>query len=206
MILQEPSGVSLSGSLNDPLHHGVRLCCPVCGSEDQDKRPEWIKIIVGNVHYLHFGCILFLIVLVITIVVSYLTEPIPKKCIQRLTYWTRHSQEVRVSVREWRNETQPKDDKVELQFQSNENSIHKSGSTASTTQEVPAWRRCINCVCGVDTQKVTAPQEDPATQETPEEKAKRAAEFLEKKTWTNVVDGLAILIMTIAGFVWGFYA
>ena len=41
-------------------------------------RPEIIKLIVGNVHYLHFGCILFLITLAVTLVVSLLTQPLDK--------------------------------------------------------------------------------------------------------------------------------
>lgn len=43
-----------------------------------DPRPEIIKLIVGNVHYLHFGCILFLITIAVTVVVSLLTQPIDK--------------------------------------------------------------------------------------------------------------------------------
>ncbi|XP_053640238.1 sodium/glucose cotransporter 1 isoform X2 [Cherax quadricarinatus] len=179
---------------------------PGCGDEDQDKRPEWIKIIVGNVHYLHFGCILFLIVLAVTVAVSLLTEPIPEKCLHRLTYSTRHSQEVRVSIREWRNE---KDsiDKVHLEPTPDKNSNSKASVHSSNMQELPAWRRCINCLCGVSTQNISVSQENPADEETPEERAKKAAEFLEeRKPWTNVVDGMAIFVMTIAGFLWGFYA
>ena len=43
-----------------------------------DPRPEIIKRIVGDIHYLHFGCILFVITLVVTVVVTILTEPIEK--------------------------------------------------------------------------------------------------------------------------------
>ena len=50
---------------------------PPCGSYDPDPRPEWVKRVVGDIHYLHFGCILFGIVCIITITVSLLTEPIP---------------------------------------------------------------------------------------------------------------------------------
>lgn len=181
---------------------------PVCGNEDQDKRPEWIKVIVGNVHYLHFGCILFVISLVVTVVISLLTEPIPEKCLHRLTYWTRHSTKVRMSVREWRNETGP-EDMIKIEPKTEENDI-KSVSAASTnaTTELPGWRRALNCLCGVDTSNISGTQqEDPDALMTPEEKAERAAEFLnEKKPWTDVVDGSAILVMCLAGFLWGFYA
>ncbi|XP_069175194.1 sodium/glucose cotransporter 4 [Procambarus clarkii] len=178
---------------------------PGCGDENKDHRPEWIKIIVGNVHYLHFGCILFVIVMMVTVAVSYLTEPIPKKCLHRLTFSSRHSQEVRVSIREWRNEKNFIGDKIELQPRADENIIHTARSQA--TGDLPSWRRCINCVCGVETQNIGTPQDPPADEDTPEEKARKAAEFLEEnRPWTNIVDGTAILVMTLAGFLWGFYA
>ena len=47
-----------------------------CGAEEVNKVPD----IVGKVHYLHFGCILFLVSFIVVIVVSLLTKPInPRK-------------------------------------------------------------------------------------------------------------------------------
>ena len=43
-----------------------------------DPRPEIIKRLVGDIHYLHFGCMLFIITLVVTVVVSLITEPMDK--------------------------------------------------------------------------------------------------------------------------------
>ena len=34
-----------------------------------------------DIHFLHFGCILFLVVLAATIVISLCTEPIPDECV-----------------------------------------------------------------------------------------------------------------------------
>ena len=48
---------------------------PPCGQEDEDNRPSIIK----DVHYLHFGCILFAIVFISTIIISLLTKPIDDK-------------------------------------------------------------------------------------------------------------------------------
>ncbi|KAK4293913.1 hypothetical protein Pmani_033422 [Petrolisthes manimaculis] len=178
---------------------------PVCGDESEDNRPEIIKVLVGNVHYLHFGCILLVITLLVTVVVSLLTQPIPSKCLHRLTYWSRHSTEVRFSIREWRNESKP-DDEVKIEPKPQE----KNGVTVRasiSSEHLPGWRRALNCVCGVDTTKVNEEVGEEEDQETPEEKAKRAAEFLkEKKPWTDLVDGSAILVMCLAGFMWGFYA
>ena len=43
-----------------------------CGEEDRDERPD----VISKVHYLHFGILLFVIVVIVTVVVSLLTEPI----------------------------------------------------------------------------------------------------------------------------------
>jgi len=47
----------------------------VCGEEMLDKRPSVIK----DVHYLHFGILLFAVVVIVTVVVSLLTKPIDDK-------------------------------------------------------------------------------------------------------------------------------
>jgi len=43
-----------------------------CGHEEEDMRPSIIK----DVHYLHFGIILFAIVFFVTVVISLATQPI----------------------------------------------------------------------------------------------------------------------------------
>ena len=48
---------------------------PPCGESEKDNRPP----IIADVHYLHFGCILFLLCVIVTIVVSLLTKPIDDK-------------------------------------------------------------------------------------------------------------------------------
>jgi len=49
-----------------------------CEAKD-DMRPAVIK----NVHYLHFGILLFSLVVIVTVVVSLLTEPIDDKHVSR---------------------------------------------------------------------------------------------------------------------------
>ena len=55
---------------------------------DEDLRPDWIKRVIFDVHFLHFGCILFLIVVVAVVVISLLTEPIPEECVSALSSHT----------------------------------------------------------------------------------------------------------------------
>ncbi|KAA0198526.1 hypothetical protein HAZT_HAZT002249 [Hyalella azteca] len=90
---------------------------PPCGSGGQcacstepDPRPEIIKRLVGDVHFLHFSILLCVFTAIVTVSVSLLTQPIPDKCVSRmmplhrLTYWTRFSDVPRVTTREWRDE------------------------------------------------------------------------------------------------------
>ncbi|XP_076336379.1 sodium/mannose cotransporter SLC5A10-like isoform X3 [Tachypleus tridentatus] len=51
--------------------------------------------IIAKVHYLHFGCILFIISSAVTIIISVFTEPIDMKYLYRLTFSTRFSSEIR---------------------------------------------------------------------------------------------------------------
>ena len=75
---------------------------PACGDAMDSPRapPEWWYSWIGNVHYLHFGVILFGISGAVAIAVSYLTPPIAEKHLYRLTFWTRHSTEVRLDLDE----------------------------------------------------------------------------------------------------------
>lgn len=56
----------------------------------------------------------------------------------------------------------------------------KSLLSVLQSSELPGWRRAFNWMCGVNAAKET-PQEDPDQDLTPEDKARRAAEFLEEK-------------------------
>ena len=51
---------------------------PPCGSGQPDPRPEFVRTVVGKLHYLHFGVLVFILTGILTIVISLLTEPIPE--------------------------------------------------------------------------------------------------------------------------------
>ena len=53
---------------------------------EPDPRPQLVKILIGNVHYLHFSCFLWLITVGITVSVSLLTPPIPSHYVSRRLY------------------------------------------------------------------------------------------------------------------------
>ena len=71
---------------------------PPCGDVVSPRPPQWWYLWVKNIHYLHFGVILFAISGVVSIIVSLVTPPIPEENLYRLTFWTRHSSKVRIDL------------------------------------------------------------------------------------------------------------
>ena len=53
---------------------------------------------MDDIHYLHFGLLLWFISGVVAISVSLLTPPPPEDSLYRLTWWTRHSVKVRAAI------------------------------------------------------------------------------------------------------------
>ncbi len=51
---------------------------PPCGSADP-RPPAWWRLLVGRVHYLHFGFLLWALCTVVAAAVSLATEPIPRE-------------------------------------------------------------------------------------------------------------------------------
>ncbi|CAL1288651.1 unnamed protein product [Larinioides sclopetarius] len=83
---------------------------PSCASQLPDPRPA----IISKVHYLHFGIILFIISCVVTIVVSYATQPIAKMHLHRLTFWNRYSKDVRIEITKKKILPSPKNNVTEM--------------------------------------------------------------------------------------------
>lgn len=90
---------------------------PACGDYTSAQPPQWWQDIVGQIHYLHFGLILWAISGLVTIAVSLITPPPPPDSLHRyegllfvcaicspshlpirLTYWSRHSTQVRAEL------------------------------------------------------------------------------------------------------------
>lgn len=67
---------------------------PNCSENLPDPRPDFVK----NFHFLYFSCFLFLLTTFIAVVISLLTEPIDRRCLVRLTWWTRNSKEPRLDI------------------------------------------------------------------------------------------------------------
>ncbi|GFN93997.1 sodium/glucose cotransporter [Plakobranchus ocellatus] len=70
---------------------------PDCGSDEPDPTPDIVK----NFHYLYFSVFLFFFTLLVSVVTSLFTKPIDDRCLQRLTWGTRHSKKPRLDIEDW---------------------------------------------------------------------------------------------------------
>ena len=163
---------------------------PSCGSGLPDERPAFVKHFVDDIHYLHYGALLFLITGTAAIIISLMTEPIPEEKLYRLTYWTRKSTQVRDGF----------DDSLVSEEQTAE-----AGDDAEDDTEVTGMKKMFYWICGIPTQPKQKTVKPP--QKSREEMAAEAAAFLnEKKSLKLLVNISAVLSMSLACFVVGFYA
>merc|ERR1712013_941916 len=153
---------------------------PPCGSSIPDERPDFVKHFVDDLHYLHYGALLFIATGVFTIIISVMTKPIPKEKLYRLTYWTRNS----------KHETKATDDETDA-MKGNQNCLMK----------------LVYMICGISNDNKKNIEAVVEVKKSKEEEAAEAAEFLQEDPCTKFgVDVLAVLSMTLACFVIGFYA
>ena len=164
---------------------------PSCGSGLKDERPDFVKHFVDDIHYLHYGALLFLITGLTTVIISLMTEPIPEEKLYRLTYWTRKSAQVRDGF---------DDGEVE-----EEQAAESGDNMEEETMEVTGMKKIIYLICGIPTQPKAKTVKPP--QKSKEEMAAESAAFLnEKKSLKLLVNIAAVLSMSLACFVVGFYA
>merc|ERR1719495_692613 len=105
---------------------------PPCGDFESSKPPEWWYRLVDDIHYLHFGLLLWFLSGVVSVSVSLMTAPPPKDSLHRLTWWSRHSTKVRQNLED---EDNLDDDVVRPK---------------PIKSELPWWRVGLNWVCGVE--------------------------------------------------------
>ncbi|CAL8120020.1 unnamed protein product [Orchesella dallaii] len=174
---------------------------PSCGSGELDTRPEWIKWFIDEIHYLHFGCIIFLITLFVTYCVSLVTPPIAPEKLYRLTFWTRHSILVRIPMDD--NEADKRNDVAPSTTNGN-GTVQVEDEEAMGDGPV---MKILRVICGSESRATEQARLGEIAILSPEDEAASAAKFLdENSSWRKFVNSNAILLMTIAVFVWAYYA
>jgi len=167
---------------------------PACGSTDPQP-PDWWKTWVDDIHYLHFGLLLWGISGAVSIAVSLMTPPPKESTLPRLTWWTKDS----IEIRDEQEGAHHFDDQTHNQ------------SIPPLKSDLPTWKVYANHLCGVemaDQPPANSYQDKtPVVMKSPEEMALEAAESLWEPEWKkNMVDANAVLLMAVAMFFWGFYA
>ena len=171
---------------------------PPCGSSIPDERPTFIKHFVDDVHYLHYGALLFFATGALTIIISLMTEPISKDKLYRLTFWTRNSKQVRNGFDD-EPESEPELKKEKAEEEENTNNEPKA--------EVNCLVKIVYMICGISNDKKVNVEAVEPLKKTREEEAAEAAEFLQEDSSTKLfINILAVVSMTLACFVIGFYA
>ncbi|GFS29893.1 hypothetical protein TNIN_447321 [Trichonephila inaurata madagascariensis] len=205
---------------------------PSCASQLPDPRPD----IISKVHYLHFGIILFLISCIVTIVVSYATQPIAMMHLPRLLFWNRHSKDVRVEITK-KNIVSDENSNAEEMGEVNkgfqnvdlEKYAEKDPSSLDIKGACPVYiHEPVNKFKeeqGSFEQDISkkptwkrllflicgvssdSSQNEAEEQITAEEEASQAAEaIVEKPFWRRFCNANAILLLIICSFLWGYYA
>lgn len=200
---------------------------PSCGSTVQDPRPD----IIANMHYLHFGVLLFVISVIATITISLLTPPIDDSKLHRLTFGSRNSTEIREDLDKPQKKVQEmtviSDGVVNIAYNKSTDNLasgngndvpmtvrshtspHEAMQAAPLRKELRGFKKALFCICGVTSTHLE--EEEMAANQTPaispEEEAKEAVKALdEHPLWGSVVSINAVILMVVCAFVWGFYA
>merc|ERR1719153_1963266 len=141
---------------------------PPCGDFESPQPPEWWFKVVDQIHYLHFGLLLWGISGIVTIGVSLATPPPPEESLPRLTWPTRESREVREALEDERNQEE------------------ETPREKPIRSELPGWRILLNWVCGVEMSDSRDPCPQPQPKKvtmSPQEEADTAADILIESGW-----------------------
>ncbi|KAF6035499.1 SLC5A9 [Bugula neritina] len=183
---------------------------PPCGEEDT-RHP-----LIANVHYLHFGVMLLFIVILITVTVSFLTKPIDRKHLKRLTFSSRFEKGERVEFgteepEKEVNTLQEASSVIPLNEVTGESKAQATDADAIDTEAAvdedvttrnasfPWYKKAIYWICGVENMTSSSHDSDK-----PVEAADMSIE--EDPRWSRWTKVGAVVIMLITVFVWGFYA
>ncbi|CAH1248727.1 SLC5A9 [Branchiostoma lanceolatum] len=173
---------------------------PRCG--EPDNRPD----IITKFHFLHFAILLFTLCIVATVVISLLTEPQDKEKLVRLTWWTRHNEEMPVDLSDSEGEEEgeetEKEENGELQLEVTEQDVQvQDGGQRGSRSMMGMIRTGWNWFCGFS--------DIPTKKQTKAEKVaslKVMTSLKEDRFWGRFVNITALVLMTIGIFFWGFFA
>ncbi|XP_001370424.1 sodium/glucose cotransporter 2-like [Monodelphis domestica] len=160
-------------------------------------RPSSCPSLFCGVHYLYFAIILFICSCIIILTISFCTTPIPSKHLHRLVFSLRHSKEEREDLDVDERQTGPPE------FPVQNGQLEHAVEIEEPSRAAPSLlRQCLLWFCGMT-------GSGPSSSTPPSEEATRAqelADITEDPHWARIVNFNALLMMTVAVFLWGFFA
>ncbi|XP_035662355.1 sodium/glucose cotransporter 4-like [Branchiostoma floridae] len=177
----------------------VRLIMEFAYGEPGCGEPDLRPAILSKVHFLHCGIIVFLVTFIVTVVVSLLTEPIPDEKLVGLTWSTMRKEQEKEAVEvptEHSDDIENPDEKNELPDNPEEvekmEVDEKAGGKQDEDEAPPKWLRVYDFICGT-----TSSEADQSQQALPSIK--------EDPFWRRVLNINAIVCVTVAVFLFGFF-
>ncbi|KAF1650144.1 Sodium/glucose cotransporter 4, partial [Eudyptes chrysocome] len=163
---------------------------PSCGEED--RRPAVLK----DLHYLYFALILCVLTVIVTVLISVCTPPIPEEKLACLTWWTRHRKVPAIGLKNYKSEA------AQINPANGESNLVESADSGDKEEAAkpPCWKMLYLWFCGLSTGPTpTLSQEERAALE------QRLTSIEEKPLWKTVCGVNAILLLTINVFLWAYF-
>ncbi|XP_041357408.1 sodium/glucose cotransporter 4-like [Gigantopelta aegis] len=159
---------------------------PPCGSTEPDTRPA----ILAKIHFLHFALILSGVTIISTVVISLITTPRPPEKLNRVTWWTRHSEKDL-------EESDSEDDFAQGDDDDNDND---EPIKSVKRKKLSPGRKVYNWLCGVDNKP--KPKITPEEKELIRKKMTSLAETPKARRYANIC---AVIAVTVTTFLLGFF-
>uniref|UniRef100_A0A8C9V0F5 Sodium/glucose cotransporter 2 n=1 Tax=Scleropages formosus TaxID=113540 RepID=A0A8C9V0F5_SCLFO len=157
--------------------------------------PSSCPSLICGVHYLYFAVLLFLFTVVLVLVVSYCTPPIPERHLHRLVFSLRHSKEARDDL-----------DKEEAERgriarrEALEKSRDNAGGEDDGSRTTSTIGRLISWFCGVSSSEASESTEQEG------EETNQLPDITEDPFWKHVVNSNALIMTAVAVFMWAYHA
>ncbi|XP_077916855.1 sodium/glucose cotransporter 1 isoform X2 [Halichoerus grypus] len=150
-------------------------------------QPSNCPTIICGVHYLYFAIILFVISVIVIVVVSLFTKPIPDVHLYRLCWSLRNSKEERIDLDAGEEDIQETpEETIEIEVPE-----EKKG----------CFKRAYDLFCGLDQQK--GPK---MTKEEEEAMKLKMTDTSEKPLWRTVVNINGVILLAVAVFCHAYFA
>ncbi|XP_077984830.1 sodium/glucose cotransporter 4-like [Glandiceps talaboti] len=184
---------------------------PPCG--EPDDRP----LLLSTFHYLYFAIFLFGFSIIVMVIISLLTKPVPEKKLARLTWWRRNWEKEPEDTEELKEEDNttfemeetkkqaPDDDEKsaavysEITEDENQNVDNVVVEDEEEVDGRSKFRRGFDWICGFDQSKQKLSKKEMAEIE------KQMCSLDEDPFWARVVNINGVVAMVIGLFCWGFF-